>query len=191
MDGRSVQTAITDSLGNIFLTTSVPNECVLIKRKPPPRTSAKIEVKGESLRATLSANTAGRHWFSWKIDNGDWSEFAERGNVTIDSIENGRHTFVARTADESLDIDAHGAIVPFTVKVDRDKAVAEAIIDLSSADFGKRERAVGRLAGQPAIALPKLKITREKATPEVRWWIEAAIQEIERSSRNSSKAPSY
>ena len=34
-------------------------------------------------------------------------------------------------------------------------------------------------SGQPSLALPALQSAREKATPDQRWWIDAAIQQIE------------
>jgi hypothetical protein len=45
---------------------------------------------------------------------------------------------------------------------------------------------VARLIRHPSVALPLLQSAREKAAPDQRWWIDAAIQQIEETrSKNT------
>jgi hypothetical protein len=46
---------------------------------------------------------------------------------------------------------------------------------------------VAALLRQPALALPLLRSAREKADADQRWWIDAAIQQIEESLSTNKK----
>lgn len=51
--------------------------------------------------------------------------------------------------------------------------------DLQASDFAKREAAVARLVNIGPIALPSLQDLAGKVNVDVRWWVRAAIQQIE------------
>jgi streptogramin lyase len=182
-DGRHIVKAVSDSVGNVFLTTSVPDECVLIRRKlPRPTTRVEIAARQDLVRAKMRTNIAGRHWFTWRLDNENWCEPAERTEIVLDSLPNGRHTFEARAIDERLEIDESGASGSFILSVDPRKRISNALEQLHSRDFSMREHAVRTLVKQSRLALPALKQARGKANAGERWWIDAAIQEIERGT---------
>lgn len=65
------------------------------------------------------------------------------------------------------------------VHVDPEKQLAALIEQLKNPDYSLREVAMAGLVRQSAIALPLLQAAREKAGPDQRWWIDAAIQQIE------------
>jgi hypothetical protein len=79
--------------------------------------------------------------------------------------------------------------VKFEVKMDTLKQMAGLIQKLADPDFANRERAVAALARQPVIALPALKAARDKTPEDQRWWIDAAIQEIERALAKANATP--
>jgi hypothetical protein len=58
---------------------------------------------------------------------------------------------------------------------------------LKDADHSVRDAAVAALVRQPALALPLLQSAREKAGPDQRWWIDAAIQQIEENLSKNGK----
>ena len=65
------------------------------------------------------------------------------------------------------------------IHVDPQKQLATFIEQLRDPNYEVREAAVDGLVRQPSLALPALQSAREKATPDQRWWIDAAIQQIE------------
>jgi hypothetical protein len=50
-----------------------------------------------------------------------------------------------------------------------------------------RDAAVAALVRQTTLALPLLQSAREKAGPDQRWWIDAAIQQIEENLAKNGK----
>jgi hypothetical protein len=58
---------------------------------------------------------------------------------------------------------------------------------LADPNYATREKAVAALVRQTAAALPLLQSAREKAGPDQRWWIDAAIQQIEENLAKSGK----
>ncbi len=183
IDGRLVQSVVSDAKGNVFLTTTNPHECLMFRKTSPgPATRLDVEARDDWVRAKMDAEPAGRHWFTWRIDNKPWSAPTDQREVTLSYLSNGFHVFAAKAFDEHLDIDKKTATAFFTVAVDRPKQVETAMRELNSADFPTREKAVRTLVRQPRLALPALQEARQKASDDIRWWIDAAIQEIQRST---------
>jgi len=77
-------------------------------------------------------------------------------------------------------------VARFEVKVEPAQQVESLIARLGDPDFAQRKAAIEALARQPAAALPALKEARPKADDSTRWWIDAAIQQIERESKRSA-----
>jgi len=71
--------------------------------------------------------------------------------------------------------------------MDSQKQLATLIEQLKDPDYSLRQAAVAALVRQPALALPLLQSAREKAGPDQRWWIDAAIQQIEENLANKGK----
>jgi hypothetical protein len=94
-------------------------------------------------------------------------------------LPNGKHRIEAAAIDGRLQIDPTPAEATVDVHVDAGKQIGELIQKLADSDYSVREKAVARLVLQAAAALPLLQAAREKAGPDQRWWIDAAIQQIE------------
>ncbi|MGA2476013.1 MAG: hypothetical protein ABSF73_05280 [Terriglobia bacterium] len=58
---------------------------------------------------------------------------------------------------------------------------------LADPNYATREKAVAALVRQTTLALPLLQSAREKAGPDQRWWIDAAIQQIEENLAKNGK----
>ncbi len=186
IDGRTIRTAMIDCDGNAFLTTNSVEHCVLIKSAGrPPKTSVTAAVTGDLLRAEMHADGAGKHWFIWRLDREPWSQPSEQPVITRELLLNGEHVLEARAMDEHLEMDPKSAEARFVVAVDRSAQVSHAIAQLLSSDPLGREKAVRILVSHPTQALPALKQARVRASAAQLWWIDAAIQEIE---RNAAKA---
>ena len=71
--------------------------------------------------------------------------------------------------------------------MDVKKHVAALIVQLKDPDYSQRDAALAALVRQPAMALPLLQSAREKAGPDERWWIDAAIQQIEENAAKNGK----
>jgi hypothetical protein len=183
-DGRSLRGAAVDRDGNIFLMTKRGEDCVLISSaRPRPKTQMHGAIQGDSLRVRFQAERPGQDWFTWRLDDGNWSEPSSQSDVVLDFLPNGKHYFEARAIDEHLQIDPGSTRREFSVAVDRAKEVPREIAQLLGKNFSARNEAVVRLSKQPVLALPALEKARAGATDDQRWWIEAAIQEVERAKR--------
>jgi hypothetical protein len=188
-DGRSLRAAAIDRDGNIFLTTNHGEDCVFISSaKPRPKTQMHAALQGDSLRIRFGAEPPGQAWFTWRFDDGNWSEPSPRFDIALDFLPNGKHSFEARAIDEHLQIDPGSVRKEFSVAVDRAKEVTREIALLLGKDFSARNEAVVRLSRQPVLALPVLRKARARANDNQRWWIDATLQEIGRSS-GASPAP--
>ena len=92
----------------------------------------------------------------------------------------GHHRVQVIAIDERLQTDPVPAEISFESRLDTAQRLQRLIAQLGDKDFARREAAVKSLASLPQAALPALKTAREKASDDQRWWIDAAIQEIER-----------
>lgn len=181
-DDRSVRAAAVDRDGNVFLMTNYGSDCVwLPPPRPRPTTAMQTSIRGDSFQARLEAHGTGKHWFVWRLDDGNWSDATSQSEIILDFLPNGSHTFEARAIDDFLQVDPGAARTAFSVAVNRKNQVATEIIALSDKDFAGRNQAIIGLSKQPELALPALRQRRAKATDDERWWIDAAIQEVERT----------
>ncbi|VGO12659.1 Sensor histidine kinase TmoS [Pontiella desulfatans] len=52
-------------------------------------------------------------YYSWRLDNQDWSAYALNRDVTLRSMKPGRHTFEVRARDYDLNVDPTPAVISF------------------------------------------------------------------------------
>ena len=189
-DGRSLRDVTLDNHGNAFVYTDHREECVLVRSKPPfAKTKIDLAVQQDEARIRLRSDSSGKHWFEWRLDGSPWGEPAESGEVLLEALANGPHRLVARTLDERLQCEPVPAVATFTVKVDVQAQVQSALRELASEDYAHREHAVKILVRRRENALPLLKSRRTSAGDAEKWWIDAAIQEIERGKVAPSPTP--
>jgi streptogramin lyase len=184
-DARTIKAALIDPEGNTFLETylrSHPNigEYVIVKAQSPlPQTQLRATVEASGfVKLQFATPVKGKVWFTWRIDGGDWSSPTETAETTLSWLANGKHTIEAAALDERLQIDPNPPRSEVTIQVDPQAQIAALIEQLKDPSYDKRDAAVAGLVRQPALALPALQSTREKADADQRWWIDAAIQQI-------------
>ncbi|HVF10455.1 MAG TPA: hypothetical protein VNA16_06620 [Abditibacteriaceae bacterium] len=187
-DGRSLHDVYSDGYGNQFMrTSSGGEEYVLLRpRQPLPQTQLKLTpLSVDTFTLDFATSVRGQRWFRWRLDDGAWSTPAAATRVLLDALPGGRHRFEAVAIDSRLQIDPTPAVVSFTVTVDPAQQIAGFIAALGAEDYKRREAAVAALARQPARALPALRAARAAADADGRWWIDAAIQAAEESTRKN------
>ena len=117
--------------------------------------------------------------FQWRIDEGAWHDTREL-TVRPSDLKDGQHLFEVRAVADGKYIQTLPASVRFSLKADYEKAIRVAIQELRSPDFGRREVAVKRLVSLGQRAVPALRNELTGADEDVRWWIQAALAEIEK-----------
>jgi streptogramin lyase len=185
-DSRTIRTALIDPQGNAFLETwfrGHPNfgEYVIVNARPPlPQTKVRATVEaGGSVKLQFETQVKGRVSFTWKIDGEDWTPPTTSAETTLNWLANGKHTIVAAALDERLQIDPNPPVAEVTIHVDSQAQITALIEQLKDPEYSVRDAAVAGLLRQPALALPLLLSAREKAGADQRWWIDAAIQQIQ------------
>jgi hypothetical protein len=184
LDRRGLTRVLIDRKGNAFLSTQFGgDEYVMLPGSAPPDTRVQIVQNAiDSFTIKFSSNAKDLRWFRWRLDDGSWSEPTTTARVRLDLLPGGRHRVAVSAMDRTLQSDPTPAVVTFAVNIDPARQIAAFIADLSAPDYERREAAIRGLAKQPARALPALKAAHQKADADQRWWIDAAIQQIEETN---------
>jgi hypothetical protein len=178
---RLIRDVWTDRCGNVFLKTvsADTNRFMIAPKSPPPKTSVEVKkTAADSVEAQLHTDSPSQIQLRWRLDDEPWKLTKEK-TLALDSLPNGPHTLTVLAIDEELQT-SPATVAKFQIKISPKQQMAALIKRLADPDFVKRESAVAALTRQPALALPALTAAREKAGDDQRWWIDAAIQEIER-----------
>jgi hypothetical protein len=185
-DSRTIKAVLIDPQGNAFLETYFSahpdiGEYVIVNAGPPlPETKVHASVEASGIvKLHFETQIKGKVWFTWRVDGGAWTPPTQSEETTVNWLADGKHRIEAAALDERLQIGPTTAAAVVAIHIDSQKQLAALIEQLKDADYSLREAAVAGLARQPALALPLLQTAREKAMPDQRWWIEAAIQQIE------------
>jgi hypothetical protein len=194
IDARTVRKVFIDLQGNAFLETYFQNhpaigEYVIVKARPPlPHTvlEATAGVQG-TVRLRIRSSSQGKVWFTWRADDGPWAIPSHQGETTLDDLANGQHRIEATTIDERLQLDPTPATAQVEIHVDPRQQILSLIERLRDPDYGVRNASVAALVRQPALALPLLRSAREQAGADQRWWIDAAIEQIEEKLAKTAK----
>ena len=189
-----MKNVIIDPRGNAFLESyfypsGVVGEYVIVNaRQPLPQTAlrASVDASGK-VKLRFKAKVKGPAVFTWRMDGGPWSAPTKSPGTTLEDLPNGKHRIEAAAIDGRLQIDPTPAVATIDVRVDAGKQIGELIQKLAASDYSVREKAVASLVLQAAPALPLLQAAREKAGPDQRWWIDAAIQQIEENLSKNGK----
>jgi hypothetical protein len=96
-------------------------------------------------------------------------------------LSNGTHRIEGAAVNGRLQMELAPAAAMVDIHIDLEAHVRGLIQKLADPDYSVREKAVAALVRRAALALPLLQSAREKAGPDQRWWIDAAIQRITES----------
>jgi hypothetical protein len=181
---------LLDGHGNAFLYVMSPfgPRDYYILRDPVPPPDARLALRrtgADSAEADLDSSAPGTVRFRWRLNDGPWSEPATNRTVHLGPLFQGKYALEARSADERLRVTPHPARLEFTIQADIDNQIASFIAALKSRDYAEREKAVKTLAQRPALAAPALRRARTQADDDLRWWIDAALQELQPAHENA------
>ncbi len=121
----------------------------------------------------------GAKWHTWRIDGGPWQD-AFAGSYTVKGMTEGRHIVEVTAIGPKFALDPTPARFEIEIRITGDD-IDRWIADLASGDERARYDAIESLARMPH-ALPALRKALETSPPDARWWIEVAIQTIERDA---------
>lgn len=147
----------------------------------------------------------------YRIDEGDWRSIPSTGakqRIVVENLADGMHTMDARAYDERLrpsqlltskfvvrrspaPAQAPGNKTPqpptprVEVRRNYDREIKNLIPQLG--DAGKRESAARALVSIGLPAVPALTAQTEKADSQLRWWIQAILDEISRNEKTKEK----
>ncbi|MBX7258866.1 MAG: hypothetical protein K1Y02_21060, partial [Candidatus Hydrogenedentes bacterium] len=174
-----------DRAGNAWFALSNGHDaCVIKPREPAVDTKATVAKESiDSVRITMAAPETPEPRFVWRLDGGVWSLPQKDAEVRLASLSGGEHSFEVFALDKYLTPDPTSAVVTFSIDIDTGQQIAGWIEQLSSPDYDTRNSAVKALQQQPEEALKALRDAREKASEDAKWWIDVAIQHIERSQK--------
>jgi len=187
--GQALRAVWVDPSGNALVETNTPvaHWFRISPKSPPPKTSIAVEpTAADCVRVRLLSHSPGKVQFHWQFDDEPWQSTVDQ-SITLNFLPNGEHTLKAQAFDDDLQSDPIPVEAKFTIKIDPALQLRTFIARLADPDFARRKAAITALARQPATSLPALKAARPEANDDQRWWIDAAIQQIERSQRASSK----
>ena len=182
---RQLRSVFVDPRGNAFLLTAAAamNAFILKPNFAPPRTVLAVEPVGpDSVKVRLRAEAGQPVQFRWRLDEGPWQS-TDHDTLPLDSVPAGSHRVAVAGMDAELQVETPPATASFEIKIDSAQQIAGLIARLSDPDYGQRQTAVRALALQPGHASAALLRARETADADARWWIDAALQQIETSAR--------
>ena len=182
-DGRGLEEVLIDARGEAILMTGPYWEAEFVAFAPKFQPETRLQLvrnSGDTWEFGMSTNAKSKHWFRWRLDKGNWSAPQTSTKLKLEWVPSGAHQLEAATIDERLQIDATPASVHFKNQSASNQQIARFLEMLRSPDYAEREAAVVAFSKQPQRALPVLRAARVKADADTRWWIDAAIEEIER-----------
>ena len=190
-DGRVLQNVNLDGRGHILLSTGPQwggESHWFSHAAPDTRLSVKPEGAGTfSLRFASSSSSAQRDkgWFRWRMDGASWSPPQRDSSLLLEFVPSGTHRFEVAALDARLSLDPTPAKVQLRVALSPQAQLTKFLSMLRSPDYATREAGVRAFARQPARATPFLQAARRSANAELKWWIDAALEEME----SQPKAP--
>ena len=191
-DGLKVYRALIDARGAAWLETSnfgPYHSYVFIPALEQPETKAellRVEADTAVLRFTSpigdSPQTRGPTstvLFSYRLDGGKWQRLTQEPDLTLTRLAAGRHRLLARAYAPDLTPDPTPAVVEWETRINPEQQWRALLVELSAPDLSRREAAAKAFREQGAAALPFLKKARETASEELRWWIDAILQQVQ------------
>jgi hypothetical protein len=192
VDGRTVRNALVDPEGNAYLETYLQTspeagEYVVVSAQgpaPKPEVTASVDSVG---MVKLRFGAKGKLWYMWRVDQNEWTRPSQDAEANVAGLSAGKHRIEVTAIDARLQMNPVPAVAEVSIQAVTGNQIGKLIGDLSGPDYSVRNAAIEGLARQPGLALPLLQAARKNATPDQRWWIDAAIQRIGRASQGATK----
>ena len=180
-DDHTLEDMLTDSKGRLFFLTRSAGDYELIVWTPPhvPKPTLFIVPTGDdSVTIHLPSKLPRSSWYLWRLNNGPWSAPQKTQTLIFTTLPRGDYRVEVQTLDRRLQV-SPTAVAVFSIRVAPKTQIARWVSALLHGTDDQREIAVAGLVKQPDAALPALQAVRSSASEAARWWIEAAIQQIE------------
>jgi hypothetical protein len=169
-----------DGRGNAFIEVDSNRRIMIAPKSPPPTASVTVTKRADdAVLARFKSGSDSHVQYRWQLDGTGW-QFAKGNRVSFETMVSGTHTLAVMAVDDELQAGPEKDVA-IVITIDPQAQVAGLIRKLGDPDFSKREEVIDALSRQPANALPALRAARGSANDDVRWWIDAAIQQIERA----------
>ncbi|MBW7863285.1 MAG: hypothetical protein H3C30_02595 [Candidatus Hydrogenedentes bacterium] len=165
--------------GGLFVRTTGGALVFLAQKGPLPETRAKVAPQPDAT-ARLSLATervAVRH--AWRVDTGPWKATHER-EVSVGPLAPGMHVVEVYAFSDLLDADPTPERLFLDIQIQHDAAL---LLDaLAKGDKARRDWAMDRLRAMGPDALKAVDVRlAETADADVKWVLEAARQQLERT----------
>ena len=182
MDERKLMEVLPAPDGTVFLRTSAAEFIVLRATHLPPSVAITRQPKADAadtVAVTFSSDGGDGAMFLWRVDAGAWL-LSREPQLLVPPLSRGPHRLEARAVTRELRSGVATAHLDFDGKLDVPRLVGELVLQLLDAKAGEREQIIVELARHPVDALAPLKAARAAASEDVRWWIDAAVQQLEK-----------
>lgn len=177
------EAVVRDARGN-HLVKMQNGGFVLAPIGTPPETQVRLAAtEDDSVTMAFAAPGMEGARFFWRIDGGAWQGPLLRPHeVRVENLLPGPHRAEVVAMGFDLMPDPTPAGLSFETHFSPEDSVQRQVAALSSADPAVRQRAVRQLARFPALAAPALHLARVNSPDDdTRWWMDAALQEVERA----------
>lgn len=123
---------------------------------------------------------SGPHWFLWRLNGGEWSASQTANEMNLTALPPGNCCVEIQALDRHLQ-PSPPAAAAFSIRVAPGAQIARWVSALLHGTEAAREAAVAGLIKQPDAALLALQAAYPSASEDGRWWLDAAIQQIQRN----------
>ena len=179
--GYGIGDVLRDPVGHLFFVSNPTGQYDYVVWSPPPVPApalSVVPVSDDSMTVRFGKKLAGPHWILWRLNGGAWSAPTTERVLTLSALARGDYRLEAETLDLRLQTSTPAAAV-WSVQVSPETQIAGWVRTLLSGSDAAREAAAAGLVKQPAAALPALQAARPGASEAGRWWIDAAVQQIQ------------
>jgi hypothetical protein len=186
-DGSRLKEVLLDKNGNAFarIDEADGGQYIFLPSGIAAKTSVQVEESADGVVMRLAASGLPCPRFSWRQDDGPWSEASGNKVVALEIADRGTHHVQAIAIGNRLQTDGTPAEAIFEVRADPTLQIQKLIAQLDDKEFARREAAVAALARVPDLAHPALKKALEERHEGDRWWLEAALREVEDAAQKS------
>ncbi|MDR1304945.1 MAG: hypothetical protein LBK76_06945 [Verrucomicrobiales bacterium] len=167
-----------DRFGNYLFFNS--GEITRVPRRAPSAVTLTVSHSDEeSASVTVSGVEGG--WVRARFGGGEWGEWQRETRLDYSRLAPADYRVEVEAMNKYLEV-SPPAVVGFSIKYDVDKLTRAAAEKLFGENWDERNAAVKTLARFPEPArelLKKLAADRDRLSAADRWWLDAALQQVE------------
>ncbi len=189
--GREADDVLIGPAGNTFIHDydfGRFSYLILKPRKPVPETTIAVTKRGlDSFAIDVTLADIAPLSYMWSIDGGQWNAPGKDPQLSLAHLRSGTHHVSIVAFDRFLQTDLTPAQVALDVTLDPDTQIANWIAAFASEDYDDRNAAWHALVRQAEHSLAPLEDARKQADDDLRWWLDATVEQIQRNQRRQSE----